>query len=61
MGTDFTQNLKGKKVAFFADPQIWWKVLKKWSAGSRINCFYQVLSDNESIQVYPTLGIRYDF
>jgi hypothetical protein len=61
IGTDSTQNLQGKKFAFFADPQIWYKVWGKFSAGTRINCLYHVVTDKNQPQFYPTLGIKFEF
>jgi hypothetical protein len=60
IGKEYTSHLHGKKTAFFADPQIWLKVLKKWSVGSRVNCYYHVLTEDNSLQFYPTLGVKYE-
>lgn len=60
-GNEFTSGLHGKKFAFFGDPQIWIKVVKGFSVGSRINVFYHLLKDDHSIQVYPTIGTKYQF
>jgi hypothetical protein len=59
-GNDFTKNLKGKKFAFFGDPQLWVKVKNNFSAGSKINAYYNLLRENE-VQFYPTIGIKYQF
>jgi Domain of unknown function (DUF5020) len=59
-GTDFTRELRGKKFAFFGDPQIWIKVKNGFSAGSRISVYYNLLSDGR-IEFYPTLGTKYQF
>jgi hypothetical protein len=60
-GTDMTKHLSGKKIAFYADPQIWAKVWKRLSAGTRILFLYHVVSDANALKIYPTLGIKYDF
>lgn len=60
-GNDFTKDLEGKKIAFFGDPQIWFKIRNGFSAGSKINVYYHVLTDNDQIQFYPTLGMKYQF
>ena len=60
-GTDFTSDLSGKKLAFFGDPQLWVKLKRTVSIGSRINVFYHVLTTNHQIQVYPTLAVRNQF
>jgi hypothetical protein len=60
LGTDFTKGLSGKKVAFFADPQLWCKLGDRWSLGSRISCFYHVVTDENRIQFYPTMGLKWE-
>jgi hypothetical protein len=60
-GTEFTKDLKGKKFAFFGDPQIWFRIKNGFSAGSRINVFYHVLTEDNRLQFYPTLGTKYQF
>jgi hypothetical protein len=60
-GDAFTQNLKGKKFAFFGDPQFWVNIKNGFSVGSRINVFHHLLTDGNQIQFYPTLGIKYQF
>jgi hypothetical protein len=60
-GNDYTKNLSGKKFAFFGDPQIWFRIKNGFSAGSRINVYYHLLNENDQIQFYPTLGIKYQF
>jgi hypothetical protein len=58
LGIDFTKDLRGKKFAFFGDPQIWWKLRGNCSVGTRVNLFYKVLTEGGQVQVYPTLGLR---
>jgi hypothetical protein len=60
-GTEFTQRLSGKKFSFFGDPQVWIKVKGNLSAGTRINIFYHLISDDNAVQIYPTTGLRYQF
>jgi len=60
-GNDFTKHLNGKKIAFFGDPQIWFKIKKGFSVGSRINVFHHLISGNNQIQFYPTLGTKFQF
>jgi hypothetical protein len=60
-GTEFTGDLRGKKFCFYGDPQIWFKIEKKLSLGSRINVYYHLLTDDNKLQAYPTFGIRYEF
>jgi len=60
-GNDYTKNLTGKKFAFFGDPQFWIRIKNGFSVGSRINIYYHLLSDDDQIQLYPTLGSKYQF
>jgi hypothetical protein len=60
-GEDYTQGLYGKKFAFFGDPQIWFGVAKGLSVGTRINVFYHLITNDDKIQVYPTVGVKYQF
>jgi hypothetical protein len=52
---------RGKKLAFFGDPQVWVKVWRGFSIGTRLNVFYHLLRDDSSIQLYPTLGTKVQF
>lgn len=60
-GTDFTKGQHGKKLAFFGDPQLWVKLNRSVSVGSRINLLYHVITSKNQIQVYPTIAIRNQF
>ncbi|NOT77164.1 MAG: DUF5020 family protein [Cyclobacteriaceae bacterium] len=60
-GNDFTKDLSGKKLSFFGDPQIWVKVKGGLSLGSRINVFYHTLTEEDILQIYPTVGAKYQF
>ncbi|MCD9014715.1 DUF5020 family protein [Parachryseolinea silvisoli] len=60
-GEVYTALLRGKKLALFGDPQIWIKVWRSFSVGTRLNIFYHVLRDDNSIQIYPTLGTKVQF
>ena len=60
-GNEYTGELHGKKLAFFGDPQIWFRIKNGFSAGSRVNVYYHLLNDGNNIQFYPTLGVKYQF
>jgi hypothetical protein len=60
-GNDYTEELKGKKFAFFGDPQIWFRIKNGFSVGSRINVYYHLISEDNQIQLYPTIGTKYQF
>jgi hypothetical protein len=60
-GNDYTKDLKGKKFAFFGDPQIWFKIQNGFSIGSRINLYYHLLTSDNKVQIYPTVGVKNQF
>ena len=60
-GTADTQSLHGKKAAFFGDPQVWIKVKGGFSVGSRINVFYHLITADDKVQLYPTIGTKFQF
>jgi hypothetical protein len=60
-GNDFTAGQHGKKFAFFGDPQIWLKIGKGFSVGSRVNVYYHVINLDNKLLVYPTIGAKYQF
>ena len=60
-GDSFTSNLSGKTVAFFAEPQVWFKIHNGFALGSKINIYYHVLNTENLLQAYPTLAARFKF
>jgi hypothetical protein len=60
-GDDFTANLKGKAILFFAEPQIWFKVCKSFSMGSKFISSYHVYNSDNIFEIYPTIGGRIKF
>lgn len=60
-GETYTRDRKGKKLAFFGDPQIWLNLTKGFSVGTRVNVFYHTLTEDDAIQFYPTAGVKYQF
>ncbi len=55
---DAYMNLKGKRFYFFAEPQFWHVIYKNLSAGTKVNMYYHVLTNENLLQVYPTIAIR---
>jgi hypothetical protein len=60
-GDSFTSNLSGKSVAFFGEPQVWFRIHKEFAVGSKINLYYHVLTGENLFQLYPTLAVRFKF
>ncbi len=50
-----------KKLAFFGDPQLWYGIGQNYSVGTRINLYYHLLKEDNSVQVYPSAGIKKQF
>ena len=61
LGDAHTGNLHGKWFAFFGEPQIWFKIHNGFALGSKINTYFHVLTDDNILQVYPTLAARIKF
>jgi hypothetical protein len=61
VGIESTMHERGKKFSFFGDPQIWIRLKNNLSAGSRINVFYHIYTIADRIQLYPTVGLKYQF
>lgn len=61
LGDVATSGLHGKWLAFFGEPQVWFKVHNGFSLGSKINMYYHVLNDQNMLQVYPTIAARFKF
>lgn len=58
-GDEATAGQSGKRFFFFAEPQAWYNINKKFSAGSKINMFYHVNTTDNVLEVYPTAAIRW--
>jgi hypothetical protein len=61
LGDTYTSMLHGKWVAVFAEPQVWFKIHHGFSLGSKINMYFHVLTDENLLQVYPTIAARIKF
>lgn len=57
-GDDLTRGQSGKRFYFYAEPQCWYKLTRMLSIGTKINIYYHVLSLENMLQVYPTLGLK---
>jgi hypothetical protein len=60
-GIESTKDQQGKKFAFFGDPQLWFKIKNNLSAGTRVNVYFHIYTMDDKIQLYPTIGIKYQF
>jgi Domain of unknown function (DUF5020) len=60
-GDAATQNLTGKLVCFFGEPQVWFKVKGGFSMGSKAIMYYHVITTQNLFEVYPTIAARIKF
>jgi len=58
-GDIYTAGMSGKKISFYGEPQVWYKIKGGFSFGSKINIYYHVLTNDDRFQAYPTIGLRY--
>jgi hypothetical protein len=54
-----TRNQSGKRLSFYGEPQLWYNIIKYISIGSKINLYYHVFTYQNTIQIYPTIAIKY--
>jgi hypothetical protein len=60
-GYEATKDLHGKTVSFFGEPQIWFRIHKGFSLGSRAILYYHVITTENLFEVYPTIAARIKF
>lgn len=60
-GNESTKDLHGKKFAFFGDPQFWFRIKNNLSVGTRMNVYFHIYSMESKVQLYPTIGLKYQF
>lgn len=58
MGMITQKTYRARDFIFFAEPQFWLKIHGAFSAGTKINMYYHVLTTESIFQAYPTLAIR---
>lgn len=58
-GDEATQNLHGKRISFFGEPQLWFNINKTVGIGARLNMFYHVITTEDVFQNYPTVAVRF--
>jgi len=58
-GDSQTSMLTGKQLFFYGEPQIWYRLKGRFSAGGRINIFYHVNTSENWLQIYPALGLKW--
>lgn len=58
-GDVFTNNMKGKRLSFFAEPQLWYNLGSIFSVGTKVNMFYHINTIEDVFEIYPTIAIRF--
>lgn len=58
-GDNFTKTLHGKRFNFFAEPQVWYNLSRRFAAGCKVNMYYHVNTTDNVLQAYPTLAVKY--
>jgi len=60
-GDVVTMNKTGKKFSLYSDPQIWFKIYRGLALGSRVSVYYHTLTEDDRVQAYPSVALRYQF
>ena len=50
-----------KKVVFYAEPQFWYNATQKLAIGSEIKIGYNFFFGSKRTEVFPTIGVKYEF
>lgn len=58
-GDDYTKEMEGKRFSFFAEPQLWYNISKRFAAGTRVTMYYHVNTWDNVWQAYPTVAVKY--
>ena len=54
--------LGGGKIFFvYGQPQLWLKLTESFFVGTKVNIYYHLLTQENLLQVYPTIAVRYKF
>ena len=57
-GDNATSGQAGKRLFFFAEPQLWYNFLHNLAIGSKLNCYYHVNTTADVLQAWPTVAVR---
>ncbi|MBN1950151.1 MAG: DUF5020 family protein [Bacteroidales bacterium] len=58
---DFFSNTDNKILALYAEPQIWFNFNEHLSLGSEFKVSKNFVFASERVEVFPTLGVKYEF
>ena len=57
-GDNLTEGMTGKRFFFFAEPQLWYNLSKRFAVGTKLNTYYHVNITANVLQEYPTIALR---
>jgi hypothetical protein len=58
---DFFSNPEEKTAVLYAEPQIWYNFNRQFSAGTELKISKNFVFGSNRIEVFPTLGIKWEF
>jgi len=60
-GSEPANDQHGKKFVFFGDPQLWLKIKNNLFVGTRTNVYFHIFNMKDRVQLYPTIGMKFQF
>jgi hypothetical protein len=57
---DFLGNAKNKKLILYSEPQVWYNFYRNFSIGSEFKTSYNFVPGSKRVEVFPTLGIKWN-
>ncbi len=58
---DFSNNPENKMLVFYSEPQIWYNINKHLSIGSEFKISKNYVVGSQRVEVFPTLGAKWEF
>ncbi len=58
---DFYGNAENKLLALYSEPQIWFNITSNFCVGSEFKISKNFIPGSDRIEVFPTLGVKWQF
>jgi hypothetical protein len=58
---DFFGNPENKMLVLYSEPQIWFNIGSHFSVGSEFKVSYNFVPFSKRLEVFPTLGVKWEF
>lgn len=58
---DYMNNPEDKILVIYGEPQIWYNISQKIAIGSEFKLNYNFYPGSERFEVFPTVGLKYEF